>query len=83
MRVKGQPHLSKVSRRKVKLSPRSVSVAVLPPQGPTAMHIQLIMERLLRRINRTVIGMNRQSPHIVSVASGDPRHCCCAASPLP
>ncbi|XP_004414191.1 PREDICTED: dedicator of cytokinesis protein 5 [Odobenus rosmarus divergens] len=34
--------------------------------GPTAMHIQLIMERLLRRINRTVIGMSRQSPHIGS-----------------
>ncbi|XP_074051376.1 dedicator of cytokinesis protein 5 [Macrotis lagotis] len=32
--------------------------------GPTAKHIQLIMERLLRRINRTVIGMSRQSPHI-------------------
>ncbi|KAK2513113.1 Dock5 [Columba guinea] len=32
--------------------------------GPTAAHIQLIMERLLRRINRTVIGMSRQSPHI-------------------
>ncbi|XP_027563779.1 dedicator of cytokinesis protein 5-like, partial [Neopelma chrysocephalum] len=32
--------------------------------GPTALHIQLIMERLLRRINRTVIGMSRQSPHI-------------------
>uniref|UniRef100_A0A2K5TVN9 Dedicator of cytokinesis 5 n=1 Tax=Macaca fascicularis TaxID=9541 RepID=A0A2K5TVN9_MACFA len=32
--------------------------------GATAMHIQLIMERLLRRINRTVIGMSRQSPHI-------------------
>nr|KAF6309568.1 dedicator of cytokinesis 5 [Pipistrellus kuhlii] len=34
--------------------------------GPTAMHIQLIMERLLRRINRTVIAMNRQSPHVGS-----------------
>ncbi|NXS75808.1 DOCK5 protein, partial [Pandion haliaetus] len=33
--------------------------------GPTAVHIQLIMERLLRRINRTVIGMSRQSPYIV------------------
>ncbi|KAJ7305167.1 hypothetical protein JRQ81_011072, partial [Phrynocephalus forsythii] len=34
--------------------------------GPTATHIQLIMERLLRRINRTVIGMSRQSPHLGS-----------------
>uniref|UniRef100_A0A4X2JXC8 Dedicator of cytokinesis 5 n=2 Tax=Vombatus ursinus TaxID=29139 RepID=A0A4X2JXC8_VOMUR len=34
--------------------------------GPTSTHIQLIMERLLRRINRTVIGMSRQSPHIGS-----------------
>ncbi|XP_024603438.1 dedicator of cytokinesis protein 5 isoform X3 [Neophocaena asiaeorientalis asiaeorientalis] len=34
--------------------------------GPTALHVQLIMERLLRRINRTVIGMSRQSPHIGS-----------------
>uniref|UniRef100_A0A8D2NUU0 Dedicator of cytokinesis 5 n=1 Tax=Zosterops lateralis melanops TaxID=1220523 RepID=A0A8D2NUU0_ZOSLA len=32
--------------------------------GATALHIQLMMERLLRRINRTVIGMSRQSPHI-------------------
>ncbi|KAG8441054.1 hypothetical protein GDO86_006699 [Hymenochirus boettgeri] len=30
----------------------------------TSLHIQLIMERLLRRINRTVIGLSRQSPHI-------------------
>uniref|UniRef100_UPI00398F7855 dedicator of cytokinesis protein 5 isoform X1 n=2 Tax=Pristiophorus japonicus TaxID=55135 RepID=UPI00398F7855 len=29
--------------------------------GPHQTHIQLIMERLLRRINRTVIAMNRQS----------------------
>ncbi|XP_051051418.1 dedicator of cytokinesis protein 5 [Phodopus roborovskii] len=34
--------------------------------GPTSSHVQLIMERLLRRINRTVIGMSRQSPHIGS-----------------
>ncbi|KAM5309668.1 dedicator of cytokinesis protein 5 isoform 3-T4 [Glossophaga mutica] len=34
--------------------------------GPTAPHIQLIMQRLLRRINRTVIGMSRQAPHIGS-----------------
>ncbi|XP_006884978.1 PREDICTED: dedicator of cytokinesis protein 5 [Elephantulus edwardii] len=34
--------------------------------GPTAMHVQLVMERLLRRINRTVIGMSRQSPYIGS-----------------
>ncbi|XP_062366746.1 dedicator of cytokinesis protein 5 isoform X3 [Cinclus cinclus] len=32
--------------------------------GPTALHIQLMMERLLRRINRTVIGMSRQCPHL-------------------
>ncbi|XP_072492852.1 dedicator of cytokinesis protein 5 isoform X1 [Notamacropus eugenii] len=37
--------------------------------GLTSMHIQLIMERLLRRINRTVIGMSRQSPHIGSFVS--------------
>ncbi|KAL7981409.1 hypothetical protein Chor_002305 [Crotalus horridus] len=35
--------------------------------GPTADHIQLIMERLLRRINRTVIGMGRQSTHIPGI----------------
>ena len=48
-------------------------VSVFSLQGPTAMHIQLIMERLLRRINRTVIGMSRQSPHIVSVTQGTVR----------
>uniref|UniRef100_F6UKH4 Dedicator of cytokinesis 5 n=1 Tax=Ornithorhynchus anatinus TaxID=9258 RepID=F6UKH4_ORNAN len=34
--------------------------------GSKNTHIQMIMERLLRRINRTVIGMSRQSPHIGS-----------------
>uniref|UniRef100_H3BAQ7 Dedicator of cytokinesis 5 n=1 Tax=Latimeria chalumnae TaxID=7897 RepID=H3BAQ7_LATCH len=34
--------------------------------GPSQMHLQLIMERLLRRINRTVIGLNRHSTHIGS-----------------
>lgn len=34
--------------------------------GPTADHIRQVMERLLRRINRTVIGMSRESPHIGS-----------------
>ncbi|KAM4577944.1 dedicator of cytokinesis protein 5 [Fundulus diaphanus] len=32
--------------------------------GPTRAHIQLIMERLLRRVNRTVICMDRSSPLI-------------------
>ncbi|XP_041065721.1 dedicator of cytokinesis protein 5 isoform X3 [Carcharodon carcharias] len=32
--------------------------------GPRQAHVQLIMLRLLRRINRTVIGMNRQSSQI-------------------
>ncbi|XP_075881740.1 dedicator of cytokinesis protein 5 [Nelusetta ayraudi] len=32
--------------------------------GPTRVHVQLIMERLLRRVNRTVIAMDRSSPLI-------------------
>ncbi|XP_063050218.1 dedicator of cytokinesis protein 5, partial [Engraulis encrasicolus] len=32
--------------------------------GPTGEHIRIIMERLLRRVNRTVIGMEHSSPLI-------------------
>lgn len=70
--MKTKSWLSELSLRKVK-QVRSVSIPVFPPQGPTAKHIQLVMERLLRRINRTVIGMSRQSPHIVSVVQGSTR----------
>uniref|UniRef100_A0A673CGZ1 Dedicator of cytokinesis 5 n=1 Tax=Sphaeramia orbicularis TaxID=375764 RepID=A0A673CGZ1_9TELE len=41
-----------------------LSTAAVSLQGPTRGHVQLIMERLLRRVNRTVINMDRSSPLI-------------------
>lgn len=35
-------------------------------QGPTQWHVQILMEKLLRTVNRTIIEMDPESPHIVS-----------------
>lgn len=36
------------------------------PQGPTQWHVQILMEKLLRTVNRTIIEMDPDSPYIVS-----------------
>ncbi|KAJ3607904.1 hypothetical protein NHX12_024955, partial [Muraenolepis orangiensis] len=46
--------------------------------GPTQWHIQIIMEKLLRTVNRTVISMGRDSPHIAGTLQ---QGVCDAAAP--